>query len=364
MGKIDHRRKEQQKGFEVLERGFNLRLSNLTGSQAERFENRMEFMRRTSNFTIPMYDSYHDANLHTFHKHNTVCERAPLKFNKVRGLERTSMVHVRVVATQHVLDLKSYFLKEARGRPTVPSCTNPSCCAFQANTNGAPDMIHSLPYDETFPDILNCGLNVSNSHFMLHAEHPNKIPSKAVCDEVVLRWGGKTHVDWPTFLVLCTVDFASQYRDIAMLHDGYSAFNAAKPVKSELDFQKMISYLTGGTAMDGAAYPSLFQSGDFYSARHTCSFAEFVVSIQPLVLQSYIMKSNARGMKLSVNFCGHTAPGNVGGPPPQRDVSRPGTTMGLRPSSRAASLLGGSSAATDSLAAGKSRLRFSRKIFL
>lgn len=318
---------KQQKFLEVLERGFNLRLSNLTGSQGERVENRAEYMKRKTNFTIPMYDSYFDANLNKFHKSNRVCQHGPLKFNKLRGIDRTSaMVTLRVVSTQHVLDLKTYFLSEARHRPLVPACTDEMCCAFQANTTGIPEMVHALTYDETFAEILNCGLNLSNSHFKLHSEYASKVPSKNMLDQVLMTWGVKTHVDWPMFLVLCTVDLSVQYRDVALLFDAYSAYKAAKPVSSELDFQKMISYLTGGAVRDSiVSNPSLFQCGDFYSARHTCSFAEFVISIQPLTLQSYIMKSNARGMKLSVNFCGHTAPGNVGGPPAPgcRDPCRP-----------------------------------------
>lgn len=182
--------------------------------------------------------------------------------------------------------------------------------------------------------------------------------------EVIFNWlvvlGCTETVDWPSFLILCTADLATDYDKVADIKTAYQQFTDKTPLDSGLAYQKVLLYLksvasagnggssgrnNGGNRNQGGAnfsanafhdevpqkgvsgggfdsekgggagvhntnrrnnqnYSTFFQPGDFYGPRHTCSFAEALFSLMPYRIQFHLIKANARGFSVSKNFRG------------------------------------------------------------
>lgn len=351
---------------ELLEAGFTTRTCNLGGAHCEAFENRAENIRRTTNSTIPAYNALSDPHLAKMRPrlleaaHRTRGGRgvfrpdtAPadrLRGGCGRGRDAPTAVEPRddgaaddtdaaIVAapmgTEHVLAIKRLFFRWSHEMVGV-ACRSPHC-AVQAAGVG-PEHVRLLRTTRVNLHALVCsGVAATNHYAALHQRPTLLPPSVSLLYDWLLLLDCVETTDWPSFLLLCTADLHGDYATVAKLRNSYDCFIQQSPTGSERVFRELVAFLfynhQAGAAAAGSqhrhahdpnaadkALASFFQSGDFYRARHICSFAETIFSLMPHRVQFYLCKANGRGFSLATNFLGHGsvfgAPGEAPRPPP------------------------------------------------
>eukprot|EP01062_Namystynia_karyoxenos_P059010 TRINITY_DN50433_c0_g1_i1.p1 TRINITY_DN50433_c0_g1~~TRINITY_DN50433_c0_g1_i1.p1 ORF type:complete len:400 (+),score=59.69 TRINITY_DN50433_c0_g1_i1:85-1284(+) len=343
-------------GAAQLEKGFDLRTCNVGGAHSEFLENRPENMRRTLQTIIPEYNAFADPHLVRYHRSNRTvhlspaaeADEVPSRFRlRLRSrqasarrqhaaqlLRRPSLqvssprsrVPPRsyICSTEQVLQLKRTFWQHS----CEPSHQQPRFIPIAAERTPQPERASPPPAsgrvagidpgEHNFAFIYCCGVNITNMHRKLRGELPIRPAYMERLWHALHLLDSADNIDWPAFLLLCTVDIGddAEYAKLLRLKDSFSQYLQSNDVSDERSFAALVVHLNGGTEIADQTYlRSFFQQGDFYRSRGGFnSFPEAIFSLYEFFTQVYIIRARARGGALSHNFTGHGVPGNIGGP--------------------------------------------------
>jgi hypothetical protein len=316
--------------FRLREQTFTTRTANLAGAHCERFENRLENIKRTSNSTIPHYNVKSDPHLvryrramlrsHSNSRPSTADGRGSAKSSKVlairdrvKGERSEDDIELCVVTpplgTDHVLQLKKLFWNNSCEFSGL--CCRSTYCGV-ASAGLTLEKIRVIDVKAiNFHELVCKGISITNGFCALHEQLPVPLPSMPLLFDWLVVLNCLETVDWPAFLLLCTANLRKEWTTVARLKNSYQCFVQQKPPASETAFHELVAFLHynhGHHVNDtNARLTSFFQPGDFYRARHICNFSEAIFALQPRRIQFYLYKANARGQRLEVNFCGHTS---------------------------------------------------------
>ena len=287
-----------------LEEDFDLSTANIGRSYWEVLENKAENRGRKLLTVIPDYSSTFDPHLRSFYKNQKKLQRkakrkgSPIPGYQPNGQDTQGVTpQSYIISTGQVLALKRLFYKES------------------LSEGGARRVVGR----EQIVYAINKGADIVKQHRLLHKKSP---PAKCPLPKLIatlIALESVDAIDWPTFLLLCTINLgrAKEMRRLLLLKDSHLQYLGRNGIHTEAQFAQLIVHLNGGEYLPSGEPLVLFcQNGDFYSSRGALSsFPEAVFSLYDFFTQVYIMRARGRGDKMHVNFLGHTAPGNVGGPP-------------------------------------------------
>eukprot|EP01065_Artemidia_motanka_P022250 TRINITY_DN26465_c0_g1_i1.p1 TRINITY_DN26465_c0_g1~~TRINITY_DN26465_c0_g1_i1.p1 ORF type:complete len:392 (+),score=100.17 TRINITY_DN26465_c0_g1_i1:60-1178(+) len=316
-----------------LEKGFDLRTCNLGGAHSEHLENRSEHMRRTVHTIIPTYNAFADPHLKRYHRSNGTVHASPAA--AVGSLPYTLRAANRPRSAEHkrsALRRRMSTLVTSPRNPTPPQshiCSTEQVLQLKSvfwrhSDQGASGhrAIHvaepSADGDENFAFIYCCGVNAVNVHRRLHGKLPIRAAYMERLWHVLHLLESADTIDWPHFLLLCTIDVSddAEYKRLLALKDSFDQYTASNEVTNEREFADLVVHLNGGREIAERSFlRTFFQQGDFYRSRGGFrSFPEAVFCLYEFFTQVYILRARARGTSMTYNFTGHGAPGNVGGP--------------------------------------------------
>lgn len=322
----------------VLESGFD---NDVGGTSIPPAEDQKHAVRRSRLRNIPDYDATSDPHLVRFWRDQRRLERLrPGTAGAVRAPTQPREPFGMPTSADHVLALKRIFFRFA----TQVHCI--ACRSDQCTVHAAGLKRERIPLMDTLNTdmhgVIRFGIGVSNHHRKLNHVPPlSSSPTQEHLYEWLVLLKCERTVDWPSFLLMCTADLVADYARLVQLHNAHAAFLTKHGVHSEADYHVLLAYLAEGAGLaflrpedaevecDRNGVPttaSFFQSGDFFRTRHVCSFADTVFSLCPHRVQFYLSKANARGLRLTMNFCGHAPavaelPKTDGARAPRRPVS-------------------------------------------
>ena len=326
--------------FRLREQTFSTRTCNLGGAHSERFENRLENIKRTSNTTIPHYNPMSDPHLVNYRKTimtslppglrkkgnkkairsgsaagpSSSSRRVNALRDKVKGErideDEGNYIVTPPLGTDHVLSLKRLFFQNSEEFTGI-CCRSEFCAVSSAGVEH--ERVRVINVRQCNLHELVCkGVSITNGFCSLHEHLPVPMPSMPLLFDWLVLLNSLETLDWPGFLLICTANLQADWSTVATIRNSYDCFVQQRPPLSETIFHELVAFLHYNHTTTCGGDPdrkiaSFFQPGDFYRARHICNFAEAIFSLQPRQVQFYLYKANARGQRMAVNFCGHTS---------------------------------------------------------
>lgn len=264
----------------------------------------------------------------------------------------TALFQSLVVSRDQVLELKQFFRARAVDIMEDGLCARPKdgrVCSGKATHRRAPVIVltpevDSIKLPARGEDLLagcvavaspestrllseyaSAAHKISVRHRLLTSEqrevNPGSIalltsaPSLALIGRLQSLLGCTTVVDWPTFLLLATVDYsASSVRRLERLHRAFllgsiqlsaATHSGIDPENAYVDLLAVMLHETIPCADDLPIPPVFCREADGYAGRHYCHFATAVLGLMSHKSQFQLSVANGWGFGTDRNFGGH-----------------------------------------------------------